>query len=145
METTKTTTTTTTEIKKQTKKNTITLQTAKKWAKKWRNLESSYNKYHKLKVFNIPKIDLQKVLAEDGVVDVRAYIGVETFTDSDTGEKITEEKLMIVGVDKNNRDMIATIKGLDGELISDPEGKGDIYDFTKPCPTHCPKDRPLAD
>ena len=63
------------------KKNTITLQTAKKWAKNWRELESDYNKYHECRAFNIPKIDFQEVLAEEGVESVRAYLGVKETKD----------------------------------------------------------------
>ena len=122
------------------KKNTITLQTAKKWAKKWRKEEGTYNNHHECRAFTIPKIDLQEVLAEDGVVNVRAYLGIEVFVDPDTGAKITEEKLMIVGVDKNNKDMISTVKSSDG--LSDGDGD-DIYDFARPCPTYCDPSSPL--
>ena len=125
------------------KKNTITLQVAKKWAKKWRKQEGTYNQHHECRAFTIPKIDLQEVLAEDGVVNVRAYLGIEVFTDPDTGAEVTEEKLMIVGVDKNNKDMISTKKGEDGSLISDPEEGDDIYDFSRPCPTYCDPGSPL--
>ena len=88
------------------KKNTISLKTAKKWAQNWRKLESSYNKYHECRAFNIPKIDLQEVLAEDGVASIRGYLGVKETTDPNTGKKKYEEKLMIVGVDKNGKDML---------------------------------------
>ncbi len=40
---------------------------------------------------------------------------------------------MIVGIDKNEKDM-----------ISHTEENGNIYDFTKSCPIHCPKESPLA-
>jgi hypothetical protein len=125
------------------KKNTITLQTAKKWAKRWRKEEGTYNNHHECRAFNIPKIDLQEVLKEDGVVSVRAYLGIEIFEDPDTGAKMSEEKLMIVGVDANNKDMISTKKGADGLLVSDPEEGDDIYDFSRPCPTYCDPSSPL--
>ncbi len=111
------------------KKNTISLKTAKSWAKTWRNEESTYNKYHECRAFNIPKIDLQEVLAEDGVASVRAYLGVDP-----NGE----EKLMIVGVNTQGKDMITV--GSNGEL---EDGGGDIYDFTNPCPKNCDRDSPL--
>ncbi|MGK0449093.1 MAG: hypothetical protein ACJA2M_002896, partial [Polaribacter sp.] len=90
----------------------------------WRNVEGTYNKHHECKAFNIPKIDLQEVLAEVGVASVRAYLGVD---DNNV------EKLMIVGVDANNKDMITVAY----------DGDGDIYDFTDPCPDLCDPDSPL--
>jgi hypothetical protein len=122
------------------KKNTITLQTAKKWAKNWRDLESTYNKYHECRAFNIPKIDLQEVLAEDGVASVRAYLGVKETVNPKTKKITYEEKLMIVGVDKNNKDMISTVSSSD--VLGDGEGD-DIYDFTEPCPDLCDPNSPL--
>ncbi|NVK52872.1 MAG: hypothetical protein HWD85_08045 [Flavobacteriaceae bacterium] len=110
------------------KKNTISLQTAKKWTKKWRKEEGTYNKHHKCRAFNIPKIDLQEVLAEDGVVSVRAYLGID---DNDV------EKLVIVGVNAQGKDMISK-KPTD---LGDKED--DIYDFTRPCPDACDPDSPL--
>lgn len=47
---------------------------------------------------------------------------------------------MIVGVDKNNRDMISTVKAVDG--LGDGD-ENDIYDFTDPCPNVCDPDSPL--
>ena len=124
--------------KKMKEKNTITLKTAKKWAKRWRKLESSYNKYHKLNAFNIPKIDLTEVLQEDGVASVRAYLGVEKFVNKDTKEKVYKEKLMIVGVNAEDKDMIANLK--EGALAAEA---GDIYDFTEACPDLCDETSPL--
>jgi hypothetical protein len=131
------------DIPKPNKRNTISLKIAKKWAKRWRKEEGTYNSHHDCRAFNIPKIDLQEVLAEDGVASVRAYLGIEVYVDPDTGENVSEEKLMIVGVNKNGKDMIKTVKGADGALISDPDGDEDIYDFTRPCPSLCDPDSPL--
>lgn len=113
------------------KKNTISLETAKKWTKNWRDKESTYNKYHECKAFNIPKIDLQEVLAEKGVEGVRAYLGVD--------EKGVE-KLMFVGVDAKGKDMIRFAKN--SALKGDFEDE-DIYDFTDPCPSTCDENSPL--
>ena len=113
------------------KKNTISLDTAKKWTKKWRQKESKYNKYHECKAFNIPKIDLQEVLAEKGVASIRAYLGVD---DNNV------EKLMIVGVDENGKDMISTTKDSSLKSVQDDGG---IYDFVKPCPVICDESSPL--
>lgn len=123
------------------KKNTITLKTAKKWIKEWRDTESTYNKYHRLKAFNIPLIDLQEVMAEEGVASIRAYIGVAKFENHDTKppEIIYQEKLLIVGVDKNGKDMIKTV---DPSGLGD-ENEDDIYDFVDPCPDMCDPDSPL--
>lgn len=122
------------------KKNTITLKTAKKWAKRWRTMESSYNKYHELNAFNIPKADLIEVLNEKGVASVRAYIGVEKFVDKDTGAKRYEEKLMVVGVDAKGKDMLSLDRS--GEVLV-AGSDGQIYDFTYPCPDACDPESPL--
>jgi hypothetical protein len=129
------------DFTKSKKKNTISLKTAKKWAKEWRDDEASYNKYFECKAFNIPKIDLIEVLAEDGVESVRAYLGVEK-TPVKGGQPIFAEKLMIVGVDKNGKDMISVSK--DNSEVLDSED-GDIYDFTSSCPDLCDEDSPLND
>jgi hypothetical protein len=126
-------------VSKPGKKNTITLKTAKKWAKEWRDDEASYNKYFDCKAFNIPKIDLIEVLAEDGVESVRAYLGVEK-TLVDGGQPIFKEKLMIVGVDKDGKDMISTLKE-DPEVLNPL--KGSIFDFTEACPDLCDSNSPL--
>jgi hypothetical protein len=118
------------------KKNSISLKTAKEWAKRWRNKESSYNKHHDCRAFNIPLIDLQEVIKEEGVASVRAYIGVDKKTIE--GIVVFEEKLMIVGVDKNGKDMISSE---DGETL-DAESN-DIFDFTKACPSLCDNSSPL--
>jgi len=111
------------------KPNTISLKIARSWAKTWRKEEATYNKHHKCRAFNIPKIDLQEVLAEDGVASIRAYLGVNAKG---------EEKLMIVGVNAQGKDMITV--GSNGEL---EDGGGDIFDFTDPCPRRCDPDSPL--
>lgn len=111
------------------KQNTIPLKQAKKWAETWRLTESWYNKYNECIAFNVPLDDLKDVLKEKGIVSVRAYLGVD-----ENGE----EKLMIVGVDKYNKDMLSS---RDGENLD--EDSGQIYDFTRPCPTTCDQESPL--
>ena len=105
------------------KKNAISLKTAVEWAKNWRSKESSYNRHNECKAFNIPKVDLQEVLSEKNVHSVRAYLGVN--------EKGVE-KLMIVGVNKEGKDILPSenTKLRDGD-------EGGIYDFTEPCPSTC--------
>ncbi|UQD57568.1 hypothetical protein [Flavobacterium sp. K5-23] len=112
--------------------NAISLETAQKWAKRWKKKEGNYNKHHNLNAFLIPKVDLLEVLAE-GVDAVRAYIGVD---DNNV------EKLMIVGTKFNPEtkiyeDMITVGVG-DANPVED-----DIYDFTRPCPTDCDPSSPL--
>lgn len=119
------------------KKNTISLKTAKKWAKEWRDDEASYNKYFECRAFNIPLEDLKEVIAE-GAVSVRGYLGVKKTKDIDTGDIIFEEKLMFVGVDINGKDMISS---KDGENLD--ASSGDIFDLTQPCPDMCDPGSPL--
>ena len=117
------------------KKNTVSLATAKKWAKLWRREESTYNKHHECRAFNIPLEDLKEVISE-GAVSVKAYIGVEG--KEVEGERVYIEKLLIVGVNAEGKDMISSKDGenLDGD-------SGDIYDFTEPCPETCDNTSPL--
>ena len=124
------------DIPKPNPRNTISLAIAKEWAKEWRDDEASYNKYYQCRAFNIPKKDLIEVLAED-VASIRAYIGVEKI-EVKGKQTIFTEKLMIVGVDKNGKDMISSSDG----LTLDDDG-GDIYDFTDPCPDACDEGSPL--
>ena len=97
-------------------KNTVSKETAKKWMKRWRNMEKDYNKKNPVNGFLIPMIDLKEVMQEIGVTNVRAYCGID---DNDV------EKLLIVGVDKLGNDM-----------INESQGQF-IYDFTHPCPPAC--------
>ncbi|RWW98750.1 hypothetical protein [Flavobacterium cerinum] len=107
----------------------ITLETARKWAKRWRKAEGDYNKHHELHAFLIPKDDLLEVLAE-GVDSVRAYLGVD---------ENNVEKLMIVGT-KYDEVTETYIDMLPGGQI-----EGSIYDFTRPCPPACDKKSKLND
>ena len=58
-------------------RNTISLEMAKDWTKRWRDMESTYNSHKDCRAFNIPLLDLQEVIKEPGVASVRGYIGVE--------------------------------------------------------------------
>ena len=127
----------TNDVPKPNPRNTISLKIAKEWAKEWRDDEASYNKYYECRAFNIPKKDLIEVLQEDGVEKIRAYIGVEKIQNKGQ-QTVFKEKLMIVGVDKNNKDMISSSDGLTLD-----DGEGDIYDFTDGCPDMCDEDSPL--
>ena len=95
---------------------TITLDEAKEWATSWRtNPPKDLAKGHL-----VPGGALRELLAIDGVVDVRAYMGVDT--------KGTQ-KLMFVGVDAAGKDLRD-----DNHLI---------YDTTQPCPPSCDPSSPL--
>ncbi|TGD56650.1 hypothetical protein [Flavobacterium humi] len=97
--------------------NVISLETAQEWAARWR-----MNPENTVKAHLIPRVDINELLAEKYVVDVRAYIGVD-----DDGVN----KLMLVGVDADGKD-----------LINDSNQQY-IYDFTQPCPNTCDVDSPL--
>ena len=116
-------------------RNTISLKTAKEWTKRWRTMESSYNAHQDCRAFNIPIKDLKEAIAE-GAASVRAYIGVEKIKVE--GENVFIEKLMIVGVDANGKDMVSSKDG----LTLDDES-GEIFDFSTPCPTTCDQDSPI--
>ena len=89
---------------------TITLDVAKAWATSWRtNPPKDLAKGHL-----IPGGALSELLATNGVVDVRAYMGVD-----ETGT----QKLMFVGVDADGKDLI--------------DDNHFIYDKTQPCPAKC--------
>ncbi|WP_299672145.1 hypothetical protein [uncultured Polaribacter sp.] len=117
-------------------KNTITLKKAKRWTKRWRKMEDSYNDHQHCRAFNIPLIDLQEVTKEPGVASVRGYIGVEKQIIE--GETVFTEKLIIVGVNAQGKDMISS---KDGETLDDDSGR--IFDATQPCPDLCDDSSPL--
>ncbi len=98
-------------------KNTIKLEQAQEWAASWRS-----NPNNTVKAFLIPNIDITQLLAEKGVQDVRAYVGIDDNN---------EQKLMLVGVDSEGND-----------LIDEANGQF-IYDFTQPCPKKCDINSPL--
>ncbi|MEE9407024.1 MAG: hypothetical protein V3V28_02995 [Polaribacter sp.] len=110
--------------------NAIPLTTAQNWVKRWRDEESSYNTHNECFAFNIPLIDLQEVINEKGVASIRGYLGVD---------ENNVEKLLIVGVNAQGKDMI-TIPKSDLRAIGDG---GDIYDFSEPCPSVCDDDSPI--
>jgi excinuclease UvrABC helicase subunit UvrB len=110
-------------------KNTITLAEAIHWTARWRKKAGDFNKHHELYGFVIPKKDLQEILTED-VDAVRAYIGMD---DENNG------KLILVGAKYDDTEI---------DMLSDmlPEKswfRGNIYDFTRPCPPACDYESPL--
>lgn len=115
--------------------NTIDLETAKEWTERWRSMESTYNAHQDCRAFNIPLKDLKEVIAE-GPASVRGYIGVER--KNVENEIVYEEKLILVGVDENGKDMISSTDGKNLDIDS-----GKIYDFSRPCPNDCDSSSPL--
>jgi hypothetical protein len=98
--------------------NTLELAKAQSWAKLYR--EKNPNS---IIAYLIPGIDFTQLINQNGVVNIRAYVGI----DPDTGL----QKLMLVGVDANGNDLISE------------KNKDFIYDFTRPCPEQCDIDSPL--
>jgi hypothetical protein len=119
-----------------TKPLTRTLHEAKTWTKTWQNA----NKNH-AKAFLIPIEDLIACFNEmdvkfttdangkiqavsDGFeINIRAYLGTDDNTPS-------EDHLLLVGTTtKNGTDYV--------DKVVTPTGDSLVYDFTKPCPSHC--------
>lgn len=96
-------------------KNTITLETAQQWAARWKKAQKEGTEAP-VTAFLIPGIDVSQVMNERNVVDVRAYLGIDSEN---------TERLMIVGVDADGNDMIDDSNGYY------------IYDFSLPCPPKC--------
>jgi hypothetical protein len=101
----------------------ITLEVAQKWVASWKKLGSEELGNKKVDSYLIPKVNLEKVLAQ-GIDAARAYIG------------INEEGLqtiMIVGTRYDEKtgiyvDMVPG-NGFEGEA-----GGDGIYDFSQPSP-----------
>lgn len=108
--------------------STISLQQAQDWIARWKEGSLKDLTAITVKAFLIPGIDVTEVLAEKGVQDVRAYIGVD---------ESQIPHLLIVGVDENGNDMIDN-----DELVNEQNG-WNIYDFTVPCPKTCDFKSPL--
>ena len=95
---------------------TITLDVAKKWVTSWRmNPPKDLAKGHL-----IPGESLKILLATNGVVNIRAYMGID---------ETNTQKLLFVGVDANGKDLI------DANHL--------IFDHTEPCPKNCDSSSPL--
>lgn len=98
----------------------IMLNKAKDWTTAWRE-----NYPDMVKAFRIDVAEIHEILATPGIAYVRAYMGY------DDGAKT--EKLMLVPVDANNKDLIN----------ENPSSDSCVYDFTLPCPSTCDLDSPL--
>jgi hypothetical protein len=97
---------------------TIPLATAQAAARSWqRNPPRILVKGHLIK-----GEALRELLAIEGVVDVRAYMGVDSSGMQD---------LVYVGVDANGKDLIDEANGYY------------VYNGTQPCPSNCDTSSPL--
>ena len=109
--------------------NRIYLNTAKKWAQKWRDDEAGFITHNEVKGFLLPIEGLQQIVAS-GAEAARAYIGVD-----ENGQA----KLMIVGTSYNHQ------MQTHDDMLPDTAKPGYIYDFTLPCPRACGFESPLND
>ncbi len=121
------------------KPKSIPLQEAQDWVNYWRKHQGHYNKHHRIKGFLIPMDDLNAIMAEPEVANVRAYLGVEEKKDKEGKVIGSEEKLLLVGVRKDGTDIIYDTKS----GVVGPDGTDGIYDFTEPCPNTCDTSSPL--
>ncbi|KAB8153507.1 hypothetical protein EZY14_009745 [Kordia sp. TARA_039_SRF] len=115
--------------------NTICLQKAVDWTTAWRAQGGTFTDHEDLKGFLIPLADLKEVIAEPGVANIRAYIGVD---DTDGHQP----HLVIVGVNAEGEDIIYKAAG-EGCEDSDGSVNTGLYDFSQPCPTTCDTSSPL--
>jgi hypothetical protein len=83
-----------------------------------------------IRAFNIPMDDIVSLAQFKESISVRAYLGMSVPGD------ISSLKLVLVPVDKNNKDILN---------IPAPDGtnQSSIYDLTTPCPQICDIDSPL--
>lgn len=98
----------------------ITLSKAKGWTTAWKE-----NFPDMVKAFRIEVDEINQILATPNIAYVRAYMGYD--------EDTKMEKLMLVPVDANNKDLIN----------DNPSSDSCVYDFTLPCPSTCDLDSPL--
>jgi len=102
-------------------KDTISLCTFNQWVVNWDQNGRAWMDTAKLTAFTMPLVDLSQVLAEKGAATSRFYLGLET------EGKGFDAKLMVVGVDSSNYDMINYAKGQY------------VYDLSQACPPYCGK------
>ncbi len=106
--------------------NSIPLSDAAEWTKRWRDTGhmtwANQPTDDLIKGFLIPFEDIKELQKESGFVNIRAYLGLRERI-NEKGKTISEIKLVIVGTDREDNDLI---------------GEGDkVYDFTTPCPPRC--------
>ncbi|QNK63901.1 hypothetical protein H7F33_05235 [Pedobacter sp. PAMC26386] len=102
----------------------IPLERAVAYTAKWREIQNLNPKDPgtKVRAFTVHVTELQEIIDEIGVETVRFYIGINDKN---------KETLVLVGVNKDNEDMIE-VKGK-----SDTVEESGTFDFTHPCPDTC--------
>ncbi len=100
----------------------VPLDSAVLWTSNWQNNKSTISNYDSIyNAFLLHNTEMQDIFAA-GATHIRTYIG------------LTDEmklKLLLVGVDASNNDMI------------NYEADQYVYDFNQPCPTNCAEKSPL--
>ena len=112
----------------------ISLQTAEKWTKAFKNNIEIEDSKKKVNAFLIPRESLEAVLALKTDA-VRAYMGI-----NDSNEKT----LLFVGPNKDETGIYRDVFGTSqSEKDSSSDGESVVYDFTSPCPPNGDPKSPL--
>lgn len=106
-------------FKKDDHRNVVTVKEARDLVSVWRE-----DFPDQPKAYTVPLTDVQQVLNQRNVYEVRVYLAAEVSEVIGTNIPAVT-KILLVGVDKDGNDMIDASKGQY------------IYDFTKPCPPKC--------
>lgn len=94
----------------------ITRETAIAWRCNWEADLAESNPQNYVRSFRIDRAEIETILAVPGAAYIRLYFG--------RAQRGSQDKLILVAVDRNKKDMIEP-------------GVGAFYDFTSPCPTQC--------
>ncbi|WP_205511931.1 hypothetical protein [Longitalea arenae] len=112
----------------------VPLGTAITWTTNWRNSDH----FLTANSFIFKAEDFRKILQEPSVEYVRVYLGLKVGIQHTPGheQNILEEKLLCVGADRDQKDIL---KAGDANIVSG------VYDFSHPCPPLCEDaESPLA-
>lgn len=117
-------------------KDFVPAQEAAAWIKRWSAEKPKYF----ANAFTIPIEDLRQAHKEEHFKTIRVYFGL-----TETGQM----KLIVVGVDENKNDILATVDFTASHPSNHPlsqetaiaqpvsVGKSGCYDVCKPCPPEC--------
>ena len=111
----------------------VTINNGITWTTNWRNSDHHLN----ANSFIFRVEDFKKIIEESGAEYVRLYLGLKISPDPDhPDQNKIEEKLICVGADKDQIDILKPVNA------DDASG---IYDFSHPCPPLCDDgESPLA-
>jgi hypothetical protein len=111
----------------------LTINNGITWTTNWRNSDHHLN----ANSFIFGVEDFKKILEESGADYVRLYLGLKISPDPDRPDQNKiEEKLICVGADKDQIDILKT---------GNADDASGIYDFSHPCPPLCnDEESPLA-